>query len=184
MNLTIAGIILIGSFLAFVVLGANIAYGLGFSAMLTAMYLHFPMMTVVNNIIVKFGNFSLLAVPFFILAGELMGSGGISDRLIRLSRALIGWMRGGLAMVNILASTFFGGISGSAAADTASLGAILIPRMEKDGYDVEFSTSITMTSSVQGLLIPPSHNLVIYAVAVGGVSIAELFMAGIIPGIL
>lgn len=184
MNLTTASIILIGSFLVMLGTGANIAYALGLSAIFCALYLDFPLMTVANLILVKFGSFSLLAVPFFILAGEIMGAGGISDRLIRLSKALIGWMRGGLAMVNILASTFFGGISGSAAADTASLGAILIPMMKKEGYDEEFSTSITMTSSVQGILIPPSHNLVIYAVAAGGVSIAELFMAGIGPGLL
>jgi len=184
MNLTMATWILIGGFMTMVIAGFNIAYALGIAALLTAYYLHFPFMTVVNLILVKFGSFSLLAVPFFILAGELMGSGGISDRLIRLSKALIGWMRGGLAMVNIVASTFFGGISGSAAADTASLGAILIPMMVKEGYDKEFSTDITMTSSVQGILIPPSHNLVIYAVAAGGVSIAELFMGGLIPGLL
>ena len=184
MNLTIAAIILIGTFLLLIAIGGNIAYALGMAAIACALYLHFPLMTVVNLILVKFGNFSLLAVPFFILAGELMGSGGISDRLIKLSKALIGWMRGGLSMVNILASTFFGGISGSAAADTASLGAILIPMMEKEGYDREFATSITMTSSVQGILIPPSHNLVIYAVAAGGVSIAELFMAGLVPGLI
>lgn len=184
MNLNIASIILIGSFLVMIAMGGNIAYALGISAIFCALYLHFPLMTVVNLILVKFGTFTLLAVPFFILAGEIMGSGGISDRLIKLSKALIGWMRGGLAMVNIVASTFFGGISGSAAADTASLGAILIPMMKKEGYDEEFSTSITMTSSVQGILIPPSHNLVIYAVAAGGVSIAELFMAGLVPGLL
>lgn len=184
MNLTTASIILIGSFLTMIAIGSNIAYALGISALFCALYLQFPLMMVVNLILVKFGSFTLLAVPFFILAGELMGSGGISDRLIRLSKAIIGWMRGGLAMVNIVASTFFGGISGSAAADTASLGAILIPMMVKEGYDEEFSTSITMTSSVQGILIPPSHNLVIYAVAAGGVSIAELFMAGIVPGLL
>lgn len=184
MNLTIAAIILIGTFLVLIAIGGNIAYALGMAAIACALYLDFPLMTVVNLILVKFGNFSLLAVPFFIVAGELMGSGGISDRLIKLSKAIIGWMRGGLAMVNILASTFFGGISGSAAADTASLGAILIPMMEKEGYDREFATSITMTSSVQGILIPPSHNLVIYAVAAGGVSIAELFMGGLVPGLL
>lgn len=184
MNLTVATWILIGGFLTMVLTGLDIAYALGIAALCCAYYLHFPFMTVVNLILVKFGNFSLLAVPFFILAGELMGAGGISDRLIKLSKAIIGWMRGGLAMVNIVASTFFGGISGSAAADTASLGAILIPMMKKEGYDEEFATDITMTSSVQGILIPPSHNLVIYAVAAGGVSIAELFMAGIVPGLL
>lgn len=113
-----------------------------------------------------------------------MAQGGISDRLILLADALVGWMRGGLAMVNILASIFFGGISGSATADTASLGAILIPMMHKQGYDKEFSTAVTMTSSVQGMLIPPSHNMIIYAMAAGGISVSALFMAGIVPGVL
>jgi TRAP transporter, DctM subunit len=113
-----------------------------------------------------------------------MAHGGISDRLIKLADACIGWMRGGLAMVNILASFFFGGISGSATADTASLGAILIPMMNKQGYDPEFSTAITMTSSVQGMLIPPSHNMIIYAMAAGGLSVSALFMAGIVPGMV
>src|SRR5699024_8930191 len=104
--------------------------------------------------------------------------------LIMLADALVGWMRGGLAMVNIVASLFFGGISGSATADTASLGAILIPMMRKQGYDDEFSAAVTMTSSVQGMLIPPSHNIVIYAMAAGGLSVSALFMAGIVPGVL
>lgn len=183
-DLNIASGILLGSFFVSIFFGFNIAYALGLSSMLTALFLQMPMLTVVQIIISKLGNFTLLAVPFFIMAGELMGVGGISDRLIELSKSIVGWMRGGLAQVNIVASMFFGGISGSAAADTASLGAILIPMMEKDGYDSAFSTNITMASSVQGILIPPSHNLVIFAVAAGGVSIAELFMAGIVPGLL
>ena len=125
-----------------------------------------------------------MAVPFFITMGVLMGSGGISEKLIALANACVGWMRGGMAMVNIVASIFFGGISGSATADTASLGAILIPMMHKQGYDKEFATAVTMTSSVQGMLIPPSHNMIIYAMAAGSVSIAKLFLAGMIPGIL
>lgn len=184
MSVSIASIILLASFFIMIFLGFNIAYALGLASVFCALYLGFPLMTVVQIIVSKLGNFTLLAVPFFIIAGELMGIGGISDRLIKLSKALVGWMRGGLAQVNIVASMFFGGISGSAAADTASLGAILIPMMEKDGYDKEFATNITMTSSVQGILIPPSHNMVIYAVAAGGVSIAKLFLAGLIPGIL
>ena len=113
-----------------------------------------------------------------------MGTGGISDKLIALANSLVGWMRGGLAMVNIVASYFFGGISGSAAADTASLGSILIPMMVDEGYDADFSTAVTITSSCEGLLVPPSHNMVIYAMTAGGVSVGALFMAGYLPGAL
>lgn len=129
-------------------------------------------------------SFSLMAVPFFITMGGLMGSGGISERLIMLADSMVGWMRGGAAMVNILASLFFGGISGSASADTASLGNIEIPMMVNMGYDADFSTAVTITSSVEGLLIPPSHNMVIYATAAGGLSVGALFMAGYIPGVM
>ena len=113
-----------------------------------------------------------------------MGGGGISERLIKLADSMVGWMRGGAAMVNILASLFFGGISGSASADTASLGNIEIPMMVNMGYDADFSTAVTITSSVEGLLIPPSHNMVIYATAAGGLSVGALFMAGYIPGVM
>jgi tripartite ATP-independent transporter DctM subunit len=138
---------------------------------------------VAQKIVEGLNVFTFLSVPFFILAGDIMGEGGISERLIRLSNALVGWLRGGLAMVNIMASMFFGGISGSATADTASLGSILIPIMKKNGYDTEFSTTVTMASSIQGLLIPPSHNMVIFAMAAGGLSVGRLFLAGMIPGI-
>ena len=123
-----------------------------------------------------------MAVPFFITMGVLMGSGGISDKLIALANSLVGWMRGGLAQVNIVASYFFGGISGSAAADTASLGSILIPMMVDEGYDADFSTAVTITSSCEGLLVPPSHSMVLYATTAGGVSVGALFMAGYLPG--
>jgi tripartite ATP-independent transporter DctM subunit len=129
-------------------------------------------------------SFSLMAVPFFITMGCIMGSGGISEKLIALADACVGWMRGGLAMVNIVASYFFGGISGSASADTASLGSILIPMMVDQGYDGDFSTAVTITSSCEGLLVPPSHNMVIYATTAGGISVGSLFLAGYLPGAL
>ena len=129
-------------------------------------------------------SFSLMAVPFFITMGVLMGSGGISEKLIALANSLVGWMRGGLAQVNIVASYFFGGISGSASADTASLGSILIPMMVDEGYDSDFSTAVTITSSCEGLLVPPSHNMVIYATTAGGISVGSLFLAGYLPGAL
>ena len=125
-----------------------------------------------------------MAVPFFITMGCLMGSGGISEKLIALADSCVGWMTGGMAMVNIVASYFFGGISGSAAADTASLGSILIPMMVEQGYDDDFSTAVTITSSCEGLLVPPSHNMVIYAMSAGGISVGSLFLAGYVPGAL
>ena len=127
-------------------------------------------------------SFSLMTVPFFITMGVLMGSGGISEKLLDLADACVGWMTGGLAMVNIVASYFFGGISGSASADTASLGSLEIPMMVDRGYDVDFSTAVTISSSVEGMLVPPSHNMVIYATTAGGISVGSLFLAGYLPG--
>ncbi len=179
---TTAILILLGLFALLIVFGVQIAYSMLISSIVTIYYLGLSPITIVTTLVDGLSGFTFLAIPFFILTGEIMAQGGISDKLISFSKALVGWMRGGLAMVNIVASTFFGGISGSAAADTASLGTILIPMMEKDGYDGEFSTAITMSSSVQGLLIPPSHNMVIYAMAAGGLSVGKLFMGGIVPG--
>lgn len=176
--------ILLGSFFLILFLGCHISYAMIFSSIITFLYLGLPCQQVVSALVDGVDGFTFLAIPFFILSGDIMSHGGISDRLIKLANACVGWMRGGLAMVNIVASFFFGGISGSATADTASLGAILIPMMEKEGYDTEFSTAITMTSSVQGMLIPPSHNMIIYAMAAGGLSVSALFMAGIVPGAL
>ena len=181
---TVAIIILLGTFAFFIVARFPIAFGIGISTALTCLYLELPLMQVAQLMVKGVNVFSLMAVPFFILAGELMGSGGISKRLIALSNAVIGWMRGGLAMVNIVASLFFGGISGSSTADTASLGTILIPMMRDEGYDDEFSTCVTMASSVQGLLIPPSHNMVLYATVAGSVSVGRLFLAGYVPGVV
>ncbi len=176
--------LLLGVFFLLILFRTPIAFAIGFSSLMTTLYLGLPVGMVVQNMVKGINVFALMAVPFFILAGEIMGSGGISDRLIKLSNACVGWMRGGLAMVNIMASMFFGGISGSSAADTSSIGAIMIPMMKKQGYDAEFATNVTMASSVQGMLIPPSHNMVIYSLAAGGVSVGALFMAGMVPGIL
>lgn len=184
LNLTMATIILVGSFILFIAIRFPIAYSLGISSVLTVLYLGMPIEMVAQNTVRGINRFSLMAVPFFILSGELMSSGGIAKRLVKLADALVGWMSGGLAIVNIVTSMFFGGISGSSAADTASLGPILIPMMNKKGYDNEFSTGITCASSVQGMLIPPSHNMVIYAMVAGSVSIGSLFLAGFVPGMI
>ena len=179
-----AVLILVVSFFAMIIMRFPIAFAIGLSSILTTLYLGLSLQQIAQLMVKGVNVFTLMAVPFFILAGEIMGAGGISDKLIELSNALIGWVRGGLAMVNVIASMFFGGISGSSTADTASLGTILIPMMKDEGYDEEFATNITMTSSVQGLLIPPSHNMVMYATVAGSVSVGRLFLAGYVPGIV
>lgn len=179
---SIAILILLGTFFLMILLRFPIAYAVGISSCLCLMYMGLPVTTVCQNMVKGIFSFSLMAVPFFITMGVLMGSGGISEKLIALADSFVGWMTGGMAMVNIVASYFFGGISGSASADTASLGSILIPMMVEQGYDDDFSTAVTITSSCEGLLVPPSHNMVIYAMAAGGVSVGSLFLAGYIPG--
>lgn len=180
----IATILLLGSFVVLILIRVPIGFALGLSSVVTTMYLGLPLMVVAQGIVRGIDVFVLLAVPFFIIAGEIMGAGGISTRLVDLANALVGRFRGGLAMVNVLASMFFGGISGSSAADTSSIGSLLIPIMKKKGYDGDFATSVTMAGSVQGILIPPSHNMIIFALVAGSVSIGRLFLAGVVPGIL
>ena len=177
-------LILLGSFLVMVFLRFPIAYSVGISTALCLLSMGQNLSVLPMQMVRGVWSFSLMAVPFFITMGVLMGSGGISEKLIALANSLVGWMRGGLAMVNIVASYFFGGISGSASADTASLGSILIPMMVDQGYDADFSTAVTITSSCEGLLVPPSHNMVIYCTTAGGVSVGALFMAGYLPGAL
>lgn len=174
--------ILIGSFLLMIVLRFPIAYAVALSSFFTLLYLDLPLAIIAQQMVKGISSFSLMAVPFFITMGVIMGKGGISEKLIGLANACVGWMRGGLGMVNVLDSYFFGGISGSAAADTASLGSILIPIMVDQGYDADFATAITIASSVEGILVPPSHNMVIYATVAGGVSVGSLFLAGYLPG--
>ncbi len=176
--------ILLITFLVLILLRVYIAYAVGIASVACLLYLGIPLSNVCQQMVKGLNSFSLMAVPFFIVMGCLMGKGGISEKLIALANSLVGWMRGGLAMVNIVASYFFGGIAGSATADTASLGNLLIPMMVDAGYDDDFSTAVTITSSVEGLLVPPSHNMVIYATAAGGVSVGALFMAGYLPGAL
>ena len=177
-------IILLGSFLVMIFLRFPIAYAVGLSTVFCLLSQGAALVTLPQQMVKGIWSYSLMAVPFFITMGVLMGTGGISDKLIALANSLVGWMRGGLAMVNIVASYFFGGISGSASADTASLGSILIPMMVNEGYDDDFSIAVTITSSCEGLLVPPSHNMVIYATTAGGISVGSLFLAGYLPGAL
>lgn len=178
-------IVLLGSFAVLCAIGMPVAYGLGLAALIAALWIDIPLEAVILKISDGTDDFALLAIPFFVLAGAIMAEGGMAARLINLARVFVGAIRGGLALVNILASSLFGCISGSSVADTASVGSVMIPQMIKAGYPRVFSTNVTITGSVQALLIPPSHNAVIYSLAAGGsVSVAHLFLAGVFPGLL
>jgi len=177
--------ILFGSFVLLLFLGVPIAVCLAGSSMITILYMDLPPMIVFQRMAAGMNVFALMAIPFFIYAGELMLHGGISDRLVRLANAIIGHIRGGLGLVNVLASMLFGGISGSAVADVSALGATLIPMMKEKGYDADYAVNVTITSATIGLTVPPSHNMIIYSIAAGGtVSVASLFMAGFVPGVV
>ncbi|VTU38741.1 Neu5Ac permease [Variovorax sp. PBS-H4] len=177
--------VLLGSFALLMMLGMPIAYALGLSALIGALWIDIPLDAVMIQLASGVNKFSLLAIPFFVLAGAIMAEGGMSRRLVAFAGVLVGFIRGGLSLVNILASTFFGAISGSSVADTASIGSVLIPEMERKGYPRDFATAVTVSGSVQAILIPPSHNAVLYSLAAGGsVSIASLFVAGVLPGLL
>ena len=178
-------LVLIGSFCVFCAIGVPVAFALGLSALIGALWIDVPAEAVMLKISDGTDDFSLLAIPFFVLAGAIMAEGGMAVRLINLAKVLVGWIRGGLAVVNIFASTLFGCVSGSSVADTASIGSVMIPQMVKQGYPRVFAVNLTICGSVQAVLIPPSHNAVIYSIAAGGsVSIAALFLAGILPGLL
>lgn len=178
-------LILIGTFLVLILIGTPVAYAMGIAALVGAWWIDIPLDAVMIAIGSGVSKFSLLAIPFFVLAGAIMAEGGMARRLVAFANVLVGFVRGGLSLVNILASTFFGAISGSSMADTASIGTVLIPEMEKKGYPRDFATAVTVSGSVQAILIPPSHNAVIYSLAAGGtVSIAALFVAGVLPGLL
>lgn len=181
---TFAIAVLCISFLVMILLRFPIAYAVGLSSVICLLAQGHSLSMLCQYMVKGISSYSLMAVPFFITMGVLMGTGGISEKLIGLANSIVGWMTGGMAMVNIVASYFFGGISGSAAADTASLGTILIPMMVDQGYDDDFSTAVTITSSCEGLLVPPSHNMVIYATTAGGLSVGSLFLAGYLPGAL
>jgi tripartite ATP-independent transporter DctM subunit len=178
-------LILVGSFTVLCLLGMPVAYALGLAAIFAALWTDIPLEAIMLKTSDGMDDFPLLAIPFFILAGAIMAEGGMAERIINLAKVFVGFIRGGLALVNILASTMFGCISGSSVADTASIGSVMIPQMIKNGYPRLFAVNVTISGSLQPLLIPPSHNAVIYSLAAGGtVSVAHLFMAGVIPGLL
>jgi tripartite ATP-independent transporter DctM subunit len=178
-------LVLLGSFSVLCALGVPVAYALGLGAILGALWADIPLEAVMLKISDGTDDFALLAIPFFVLAGAIMAEGGMALRLVNLAKVFVGFIRGGLALVNILASTLFGCVSGSSVADTASIGSVMIPQMVKQGYPRVFATNVTICGSVQALMIPPSHNAVIYSLAAGGtISVAHLFLAGVFPGLI
>jgi tripartite ATP-independent transporter DctM subunit len=172
------------SFIVFVLFRLPVAQALFASSVLAMLYLEVPMPTVGQQMINGVSTFSLLAIPFFILTGQIMGEGGLAQRLVNLASLMVGRIRGGLALVNCIACMFFGNISGSAGADAASVGSVMIPAMKKKGYDADYAVGLTITSAIQGVVVPPSHNLVLYSIVAGGLSIKSLFLGGIVPGFL
>ena len=182
---TFAGIVLIGGFAVLMLLKVPVSFAMLLSTLGSAAIMGTNFSVMIRQLMDGANNFSLLSIPFFIVMGEFMGTGGISEKIVNLANLAVGRFRGGLAYVNVLDSMFFGGISGSAAADVSSLGSMVIPMMKKQGYDEDFAVGLTVVTSCQGVLIPPSHNMVIYALAAGGgVSIGTMFMAGAAPGIV
>jgi len=177
--------VLFGTFTVLLLIGTPVAFCLGVSSFATVLYLGLPPVVVFQRLNSGVSVFSLMAIPFFIFAGELMVRGDIARRLVALAGAAVGHFKGGLGQVNILASVLFGGISGSAAADTSAIGGLMVPQMVKRGYDADYAVNVTVTSSIIALMLPPSHNLIIYSISAGGrISIADLFTAGIIPGLI
>lgn len=180
-------LVLVISFIILLVVGVPIAYSIGISGMLTMLVsIEFlpAVTTLAQRMATGLDSFALLAIPFFVFAGQLMNRGGIAIRLIEFAKVLVGRLPGGLAFVNVMANMLFGAISGSAAASASAIGSIMHPRMTKDGYDENFSAAVNITSATTGLIIPPSNILIVYSLASGGVSIAALFIAGYLPGIL
>jgi len=177
--------ILFGTFVFLLLIGTPVAFCLGISSFATIFYLGLPPVVVFQRLNSGVSVFALMAIPFFIFAGDLMVRGDIARRLVALAGAFVGHLRGGLGQVNILSSVMFGGVSGSAAADASAVGGLMVPQMKERGYGVDYAVNITVVGSIIALMLPPSHNMIIYSISAGGrISIADLFTAGIIPGLL
>jgi tripartite ATP-independent transporter DctM subunit len=179
-------VLLATMFICFVI-GVPIAYSLALAAIAGAFWIGIPLEALMLKISDGVSKVAMLTIPFFVLAGAIMAEGGMARRLVAFADVLVGFtrIRGGLSVVNVLATTFLSGISGSSVADTSAIGSVMIPQMERAGYPRVFATNVTITASVQALLVPPSHNAVIYSLATGGtISIISLFMAGVVPGLL
>ncbi|MBX9873718.1 MAG: TRAP transporter large permease [Bosea sp. (in: a-proteobacteria)] len=177
--------ILFTSFAALLLMGVPVAFCLGLSSMATVLYIGIPPVVIFQQMSTGMNAFAMLAIPFFIYSGDLMIRGGIADRLIQFASSLVGHLRGGLGQVNVITCTLFGGISGSAVADASAVGGIMIPQMVKRGYAPDYAVNVTANAAIIALLIPPSHNMIIYSLAAGGtISIADLFTAGVVPGLI
>jgi tripartite ATP-independent transporter DctM subunit len=176
---------LVGGFCILCLMGMPVAYALGLASILAAFTIDIPQEAVMLKVSAGMSGFSLLAIPFFVLTGAIMAVGGMAERLIRLAEVFVGFIRGGMALVNIVASLMFGCISGSSVADTAAVGGVMIPQMIRSGYPRVFAVNVTISGSLQPLLVPPSHNMVLYSIATGGlVSVADMFLAGLIPAVM
>jgi tripartite ATP-independent transporter DctM subunit len=181
----VAVTILFAVFLLLLALGVPVAFALIAASLATVIYLDLPAIVVVQQTVAGAGSASLLAIPLFVFAGELMMRGGISDRLIALASSMVGHLRGGLGQINVVASLLFGGVSGSAIADVSAVGGTMIPQMIKRGFDRDFAVNVSITAALVALLVPPSHNLILFSASAGGsISIADLFAAGLLPALL
>lgn len=173
------------AFFGLLLLGVPVAFAIGLSAIATIFYEGLPLAVVFQRMTAGMNIFSFLAIPFFIFAGELMLYGGVADRIVKLAKDLVGHVRGGLGMSNVVACTLFGGVSGSPVADVSAMGAVMIPMMKREGYDADYAVNVTTHASLVGALMPTSHNMIIYSLAAGGkVSIAALILAGMVPAVL
>jgi tripartite ATP-independent transporter DctM subunit len=180
-----ASLILFGVFALLMLIGTPIAFCLGVASFATILYMGLPPLVIFQQMNSGMSVFTLLAIPFFIYAGDLMVRGGIAQRIVAFAGSIVGHVRGGLGQVNIAASTLFGGISGSAVAEAAAVGGLMIPQMKARGYGADYAVNITSMAALIALLLPPSHNMIIYSISAGGkISIADLFTAGIFPGLL
>src|SRR5215472_9616807 len=180
-------LVVLGVLFAGIALGLPIAYALAMAALAGALWIGIPVEAVMLQISSGVSKFAMLTIPFFVLAGAIMAEGGMARRLVALANVIVGFtrVRGGLSLVNIVATTFMSGISGSSVADASAIGSVMIPQMERSGFPRVFATNVTISASVQALSVPPSHNAVIYSLATGGtISIISLFMAGVVPGLL
>jgi tripartite ATP-independent transporter DctM subunit len=177
--------LLLGLLIGLLIIGVPVAFALGISSLVTFIFMDIAPVVAIQRMATGVNVFALMAIPFFIFAGDLMQQAGIAERLVRVADAAMGRVRGGLGVVDVGASMMFGGVSGSAVASVSALGSTLIPMMKKQGYDADYAVNVTSTSAILGILIPPSHNMIIYAAAAGvSISVADLFMAGIGPGLL
>ena len=178
MALTILGV----AFFASLILGVPVAFAIGLSALCTVAYEGLPVAVVFQQMMSGMNVFSFLAIPFFVFSGELMLHGGVAGKIVDLAKALVGHIRGGLGMANVVACTLFGGVSGSPVADVSAMGSVMIPMMKKEGYHVDYAVNVTTHASLAGALMPTSHNMIIYSLAAGGkVSVGSLIAAGLVP---